>query len=97
MELALEPPTVASADDTGLILEVVDVGITEPAITGHPYLRLADGTVYRVPTPLTDWAITFIAASRRPGQELLPARMEFGVVDGEMYVEVLESGTATPS
>ncbi|MBB5916748.1 hypothetical protein BJY24_005660 [Nocardia transvalensis] len=53
MELALNPPELASAGDTGLVLDVVEVGLTEPAITGHPYRRLADGTVYQVPEPLT--------------------------------------------
>lgn len=93
MDLALDPPEVASAKDTGMLLDVAAVGIDQPATIGRPYLRLTDGTTYQVPDPLTEWAITLIAVHqqhRATGNEtIFPCQIEFGILHGTMYAELL--------
>ncbi|MFQ6331089.1 MULTISPECIES: hypothetical protein [unclassified Nocardia] len=96
-EIELQPPTVASPRHTGLIVDVADVGLGNPmAATGEPtrpYIRCTDSTLLQLPEQLHDWAITVIAtthahlATRHP--TMFPRQIEFGVLDGAMYAELL--------
>ncbi|MGA4791776.1 hypothetical protein [Nocardia sp. AB354] len=92
MALALDPPVVASATDTGLILDVVGITIADPLGRGEPHLRLRDGTTIALPVPLRDWAMTMLVTHHhRAGDEvpIFPCRIEFGVRDGHMYARPL--------
>lgn|GEM_PF-6530811 len=74
-------------------LDVAAVGIDNPMSTSHPYLRLTDGTVYRLPDPLRDWAVPLVAVHqhhRSSGNlSMFPCHIEFGVLDGGVYAELL--------
>lgn len=92
----LDLPVIASERETGLVLEVAAVGIdgadlltdTEPA-----YVRCTDETTYRLPESLRDWASTLVTmhlAHRQVGHEsMFPCRIEFGVLNGGAYAELL--------
>ena len=88
-DLVLDPPTVASEADTGVVLDVAGIGIEDPIGTGVPYLLLADGTRRLLPEALRDWAIALLADCAHPTADdrapVFPCRVEFGVLDGHTY------------
>jgi hypothetical protein len=43
----------------------------------------------RLPLQLTDWAFDLVALTQQLGGNPLPARIEFGVLDGRHYAEML--------
>lgn len=104
MDSDLYPPTIALPQQTGLILEISAVGWHNPlAARGEPsyaYVRCTDGHTIRLPTALQEWATGLLAANRarRAAGEpsLLPARIEFGVLDDRTYAEILDP-TEQPS
>ncbi|WP_433560410.1 hypothetical protein ACQP1O_22150 [Nocardia sp. CA-151230] len=89
----LEPPMIASPQQTGMILDVAAVGIYDPAGADTLYLRSTNGVRYQLPEQLRDWATTVIGgnlhavAAGRPSA--FPCRIEFGILDGHMYAEML--------
>ncbi|WP_028478420.1 hypothetical protein [Nocardia sp. CNY236] len=96
-DIELQPPTVASATHTGLILDIAALEIYSPLSgadgLGYPYIRCTDHRVLRVPEPLHQWAADTIAlehARHATGaRPLFPGQVEFGILDGTMYAEVL--------
>jgi hypothetical protein len=95
MVLALDPPVVASATDTGLILDIVGIAIADPLGRGEPHLRLRDGTTLTLPVPLRDWAMAMLVTHHhRADAEVptFPCRIEFGIRDGHMYARPLTAG-----
>ncbi|MGW0359506.1 hypothetical protein A5780_29860 [Nocardia sp. 852002-20019_SCH5090214] len=92
MVLALDPPVVASATDTGLILDIVGITIADPLGRGEPQLRLRDGTTIILPVSLRDWAMTMLVTHHHRADAevpVFPCRIEFGVRDGHMYARPL--------
>ncbi|MEU7632153.1 hypothetical protein AB0B25_19285 [Nocardia sp. NPDC049190] len=96
-DIELQPPTVASAKQTGLVLDIAALDIHNPLagpgeIT-YPYIRCTDHRVLRLPQPLHRWATDTIAlnhAQRATGATpLFPGQIEFGILDGTMYAELL--------
>ncbi|WP_227979832.1 hypothetical protein [Nocardia spumae] len=89
MDPAFDPPVVASASDTGVVLDVAGIGIHDPIGVADLYLELADGTRRQLPAPLRDWAITMLATHGRHTAidelPVFPCRVEFGVLHGRMY------------
>ncbi|WP_406274809.1 hypothetical protein OH799_01895 [Nocardia sp. NBC_00881] len=96
-DIELQPPTVASAKQTGLVLDIADLDIHNPlAVPGettYPYIRCTDHRVLRLPRPLHRWATDTIAlnyAQHASGAvPLFPGQVEFGILDGTMYAELL--------
>jgi hypothetical protein len=92
----LDLPVIAAEQETGLVLDVAAVGIdgaglltgTEPA-----YVRCTDEKTYRLPESLREWASTLVAmhlAHRQAGNpSMFPCRIEFGVLNGGAYAELL--------
>ncbi|MBF6175013.1 hypothetical protein [Nocardia blacklockiae] len=89
----LDVPVVSAAETSGLVVEIAAMDLEPPALTGRVLLHCADGAPRRVPTVLTDWAISMLAADRlhrrTDGTSLFPCRAEFRIVDGIMEVTVL--------
>ncbi|MFE3795600.1 hypothetical protein [Nocardia tengchongensis] len=89
----LEPPMVASPQQTGMILDVAAIGIHDPAGADTLYLRATDGARYQLPEQLRDWATGMIGANLitlQAGEpSAFPRRIEFGILDGHMYAEML--------
>ncbi|MFQ6398806.1 hypothetical protein ACLMAJ_35880 [Nocardia sp. KC 131] len=96
-DLELQPPTVASARHTGMVMDVVAIGLADPLAaadeTTRPYIRCTDNTIFRLPKPLHDWAFTVITATDAHGAArhpaMFPRQIEFGILDGTMYAELL--------
>jgi hypothetical protein len=90
-ETELRPPTVSSAKDTGLVLDVAAVGIDDPAAPA--YVRCTDGQTFRLPEPLYEWATALIDAHHKlrvaGNPSMFPIQIEFGTLDGGMYAELL--------
>lgn len=92
----LELPVIASEREAGLVLDVAAVGVdgaglvtgTEPA-----YVRCTDEKIYRLPESLREWASTLVAmhlSHRQAGHpSMFPCRIEFGVLNGGAYAELL--------
>ncbi|WP_040786160.1 hypothetical protein [Nocardia pneumoniae] len=96
-DIELQPPTVASPRHTGLVLDIATLSIHNPLagpgeIT-YPYIRCTDHRVLRLPEPLHRWATETIAlehATHAAGAPpLFPGQVEFGILDGIMYAEIL--------
>ncbi|MDH6280983.1 hypothetical protein [Prescottella agglutinans] len=90
----LRPPTISSEDETGLVLDVATVGVSDTGFvdgSGHPYVRCTDGKYFRLPEALRDWATASIAEHRALVQtgngKLFPSSIEFGVFNGGMYAQ----------
>ncbi|WP_433759516.1 hypothetical protein [Nocardia sp. CA-135398] len=96
-DIELQPPSVVSEKDTGLVLDIAAVGLHNPlGLAGEPtyaYVRCTDDTTYRLPAPLQEWATSMIAVNhvhRAAGhQSLFPGQIEFGILNGGMYAELL--------
>ncbi|WP_433560630.1 hypothetical protein ACQP1O_23420 [Nocardia sp. CA-151230] len=89
----LDPPMIASPEETGLILEVAAVGILDPAGADLIYVRTTNGTQYQLPEVLREWATTAIGANLLSVQAGEPSEyprpIEFGIFDGHVYAELL--------
>ncbi|MET8778927.1 hypothetical protein ABZV58_28310 [Nocardia sp. NPDC004654] len=93
----LDPPVVAAPNRTGLVLDVAAVGLVNPLAIGEepirPYIQCTDARVFLLPTALHDWAIDVIAqhhACLSAGETpMFPRQIEFGVLDGGLYAELL--------
>ncbi|MGK8524359.1 hypothetical protein ACRS6B_23650 [Nocardia asteroides] len=96
-DIELQPPTVASAKHTGLVLDIATLAIHNPLAgpgeTTYPYVRCTDHRVMRLPEPLHRWATETIALNHTQhatgALPLFPGQVEFGILDGTMYAEVL--------
>ncbi|MGQ4599331.1 hypothetical protein [Nocardia sp. R6R-6] len=96
-DIELRPPTVASAKHTGLVLDIAALRIHNPLArpdeATYPYIRCTDRRVLRLPEPLYRWATETIAldhATHAAGTPpLFPGQVEFGILDGIMYAELL--------
>jgi hypothetical protein len=96
-DIDLHPPAVASGAHTGLVLDVAAVGLRNPLALDpeqtHAYIRCTDGLTYRLPAALQQWAITVIGAqyARRGAgnRSMFPGQIEFGVLDGGVYAELV--------
>lgn len=93
MERALEPPTIGSPNETGMILDVAAVEIRDPAGDGDLLIRLTNATEYLVPPDLRDWAMLFIENEQHllasGHASMLPCKIEFGILRGRAYAEVM--------
>ncbi|MBF6301132.1 hypothetical protein [Nocardia amamiensis] len=96
-DIELQPPTVASPKHTGLVLDIAALSIHNPLagpgeIT-YPFIRCTDHRVLRLPEPLHRWATETIALSHAThaagAPPLFPGQVEFGILDGIMYAEIL--------
>jgi hypothetical protein len=96
-DIELQPPRVASDKHTGLVLDIDTLALHNPLpLAGedtHAYIRCTDGTTYRLPAALQDWATTVIAAHyahKAAGKPLIfPGQIEFGILHGTVYAELL--------
>ncbi|WP_433566992.1 hypothetical protein ACQP1O_18505 [Nocardia sp. CA-151230] len=92
MDVLLKVPVLASGEDTGLTVDVAEVGIERPAITGRVYVRLLDGSSYHLPDALTGWAMALLSVQHDQHAHttsLFPCKVEFGVREGRMYAQIL--------
>ncbi|MFC4127287.1 hypothetical protein [Nocardia rhizosphaerae] len=92
-DIELDLPSVASANNSGRILDIGAVGLRNPLpIDGErtqAYVSCVDGTTLRLPDSLQNWAMQTLAANydlRSTGlPSLFPCRFEFGIRDGAAY------------
>ncbi|WP_433662554.1 hypothetical protein ACQPW1_10605 [Nocardia sp. CA-128927] len=75
-------------------VHVLDICVVFSASsTGTPYLRCTDGTTYRLPSALQEWATTVMGANHAlkaaGNPSLFPGQVEFGVLHGGVYAELL--------
>jgi hypothetical protein len=92
----LDLPVIAAEHETGLVLEVAAVGVDGAGVTtgeGAPYVRCTDRRTFRLPESLRPWASTLVSvhlAHRQAGnRSMFPCRIEFGVLNGGAYAELL--------
>ncbi|MEV6102122.1 hypothetical protein [Nocardia sp. NPDC051981] len=91
--MLLQPPTIASAQEKGMILDVAALGRHDPLGADIPYVRATDGWMFELPEELWEWA-TFVIGGNVHNLQAgypseFPCRIEFGVRDGRMYAEML--------
>ncbi|MEV0358134.1 hypothetical protein AB0H71_18980 [Nocardia sp. NPDC050697] len=72
-----------------VVVEVVEVGITAPALHGDPFVGCGDGSRHRLPESLHDWAIAAIARTQNSDNSPFPRRVEFGMREGRAYARLL--------
>jgi hypothetical protein len=92
----LDLPVLASEQETGIVLDVAAVGIDGAGLltgTESAYVRCTDEKIYRLPESLREWAsmlVTMHLAHRQAGHpSMFPCRIEFGVLGGGAYAELL--------
>ena len=92
----LDLPTIISSGPTVVTLDVAAVGFAGDGCIsdGKPaYIRLTDGSVKLLPEGLRPWARGVIASNldlRTAGEtSMFPCRIEFGIINGEAYAELL--------
>ncbi|MFE3990058.1 hypothetical protein ACFXPR_36770 [Nocardia tengchongensis] len=91
--MLLQPPTIASAQEKGMILDVAALGRHDPLGADIPYVRATDGWMFELPEELREWARFVIGGNphnpQRGYPSQFPCRIEFGVREGRMYAEML--------
>ncbi|MGW5571082.1 hypothetical protein ACWEVD_07735 [Nocardia thailandica] len=98
-DIDIELPTVTSAQDTGLVLDIDGVRLRNPlALAGEDsYACVCDssGRSYRLPAELEAWATEILDAHYALIAAGLPAvfpcRVEFGIRDAAVFAKVLDS------
>lgn len=93
----LRPPTLEDPDGTGLVLDVVSIGVHNPLPLPHEdsylYVICGDGTRHRLPGELRAWATeTLVEHQHRLATDLvplLPMTVEVGIRDGRMVARPL--------
>jgi hypothetical protein len=91
----IQLPTIAAEQKKGLVLDIRGVGIVPKISTMDNYAVVQDsgGRVLRVPQELFNWARDTVATLRVAGGNelvnLLPMSVEFGILDGRAYAEIL--------
>lgn len=89
-EPVLELPAIESPQAKGIVLDVARVA-TAPAGPGSDplaWIETRDGRVFRLPEVLFAWASTTVAVALSMGN-MFPSEVEFGIVDGHPYAEIL--------
>jgi hypothetical protein len=88
----LDLPVVSSPSASGLVLNVQRVATRLP-IEQLAWLETTDGDLYRLPTQLFAWAFDVVAMVLAHGgneqARLFPTRIEFGILDGNTYADIL--------
>ena len=91
----IELPVLAGPDETGLVLTVQSIGIEGMGVfdgTGVIFLKCGDGTVYRLPETLrqlaSDLIVMHLAARQAGHPSMFPCRMEFGVLNGQVFADL---------
>lgn len=76
--------------EESIIYHVLSVGIIGGQRTSIATIRQEDGSavVYRLPYQLDDWAQSSMVMSLG-GSNLFPSDVEFGMIDGRVYVDIL--------
>lgn len=94
---ALRPPVLTDPEQTGLVLEVVSIGVHNPlplpGESSYLYLTCAQGQRYRLPVALHGWATRTLAEHQQrvaAGEvAMLPMTVEFGVRDQQTFARPL--------
>lgn len=86
----LDLPLLESQQAKGLLLHVARVA-TAPAGASGPALAWIETTedqILRLPESLVEWAMTTVAVALTMANPF-PSEVEFGIVDGRAYAEIL--------
>lgn len=87
-------PVVATAREKGRILDVNRIAVApQPAGDDLVWIETTDGQLFRLPAELHAWAHDTVALVLASGGNqrlgLFPTRIEFGILDGREYAEML--------
>ncbi|MFJ9371676.1 hypothetical protein ACIRRA_45890 [Nocardia sp. NPDC101769] len=90
----LNPPTITSPDEQGMVLHVESVVLPVPGSPGEDIsVRCVDGTTYVLPIELHTWAEQLVVTNMElfeAGEPfLLPGHIDFGVLNGGVYAEMI--------
>lgn len=86
----LELPILESQQAKGRIIHVARVATTpgDEASGAMAWIETPGGEVLRLPESLFDWAYSTVAMALGVGNPF-PAQVEFGILDGRAYAEIL--------
>lgn len=89
----MQLPTITSADETGLVMDIAAVGHYAIDQGNYAYVRTTDGTTWRLPEALTDWALHSIGANLVANEagatSMYPCPVEFGILDNRPYADYI--------
>ncbi|WP_144514837.1 hypothetical protein [Bacillus pumilus] len=86
----LQIPTLKNTSEDGSVYHVLSLGVIGTHTTGLvPVATIKDSegkvAAYRLPSALADW----VAFNMGLGVNVFPSDVEFGIIDGRPYAEVL--------
>jgi hypothetical protein len=86
----LDLPELSSERETGVVLDISRVVVTREH-QPFAWIETTDGSVFRLPSGLMDWAVATVALVLEKGGNdafgLFPAPVEFGILNGHPYAE----------
>ena len=93
----LDIPTLKSKGERGRVLHVDKLGSLGDGAaffnnTGALYVETTDADIYRLPPELAPWAtdlISYVVANGGRKSGMFPTDIEFGMLDGRIYAELL--------
>ncbi|MGM0817434.1 MAG: hypothetical protein ACQEUO_18355 [Bacillota bacterium] len=83
----LQIPTLKNTSEDGTVYHVLSLGVIGTHSAGMVPVEDSEGKVaaYRLPSALADW----VALNMGLGVNVFPSDVEFGIIDGRPYAEVL--------
>lgn len=86
----LEIPTLDGGREKGAIYEVLSVGMFP---SGNPLITIKNDRneviAYKLPEELHGWCQSIINIAMT-GVKIVPSRIEFGILNGKYYAEILQ-------
>ncbi len=88
----IDLPVLSRSSETGLVLEVARIATRIP-MEPLAWIETTDHEILRLPAALHAWAFDTVALVLAGGGndevEMFPTKVEFGVLDGRAYAELL--------
>lgn len=86
----LEMKALSTPREKGSVYDVLSVGVSSSNLV--PLVTIKEGNeavAYRLPAELSGWAFLALQLAEEGGKAF-PAKVEFGMLDGQVYAEILQ-------
>lgn len=84
----LKVPALKKESENGVVHDVISVGMVQNGIALITIKQNGDAVAYRLPPELMQWAQSAVGMAMS-GMKAFPAKVEFGILKGRCYAEIL--------